>query len=420
MRSKTILFIALLLCVLNVNAQNTDGDGVWRKTIILSTLDGTTMEYLIDKDTKIIVEKPLFIIETEGTVINLELDNMQRIEYGKKFVASEDETVTISIGSSGKTSYCGDKSLDFSFSDEVKAYIATGYDEGAGIIWLTRVKDVPAGTPVLIKGKADTPYEIPVTDSKNSYYKNMFKGNTSGESVKVGETEGDFMNYYLSGKDGTFKSVNKSVNIGNNKCYLQLPGKFAPAAKGEAQKVTIAAIGKSSFAAPVDLDFTNVEGLKAFAATGFDKSTGTIWLTRVMKVQKGEGLLLKGEANKEYTIPSVEVQGEYMNMFVGNISGDKISVGEKSEDGAWTNYYLSGKDGIFKSVNKSVNIGNNKSYLQLPTEMMAKTRGAESNVSLRKLVDVETIGEYIGFGYSNDETTDISDGITPPQAVREP
>ena len=291
---------------------------------------------------------------------------------------------SITIGKSGKASYCGDKSLDFSFSDEVKAYIATGFDKDEGTIWLTRVKDVPAGVPVLIKGEANQTYQVPVTDSENSYYKNMFVGNTTGEKIQIPETDGNLVNYYLSG-DGTFKSVNKSANIGNNKCYLQLPGTFKPSETGVTQKVTIKDIGKASYAAPVDLDFTNVEGLKAFTATGYDKSTKTIWLTRVMKVQKGEGVLLKGDA-KDYEIPSAAVQSSYMNMFVGNTSGDKIQVQETSADGSMTNFYLNG-EGLFVSVNGFVNIGNNKCYLELPTSMVAvaaSTRGAEANYILEE------------------------------------
>ena len=302
----------------------------------------------------------------------------------KEIVALVDEnlgTAPITIGKSGKASYCGDKSLDFSYSDEVKAYIATGYDKDAEIIWLTRVMDVPAGVPVLIKGVAEKTYDVPVTDSENSYYKNMFKGNNSGESVKVEETDGELVNYYLSG-DGVFKSVKGYVNIGNNKCYLQLPGTFNAAVEGSAQTVKIGDSGKASYAAPVDLDFTNVEGLKAFTATGYDKSTKTIWLTRVMKAQKGEGLLLKGDP-KDYEIPSMGVQSVYMNMFIGNISGEKIQVNATSDDGTLTNYYLAG-DGTFKSVNGYVNINDKKCYLALPTSMVAvaSTRSAEENYKL--------------------------------------
>ena len=318
------------------------------------------------------------------------------------------ESTTISIGKSGKASYCGNLSLDFSFSDEIKAYIATGFDEAEGTIWLTRVKDVPAGVPVLIKGVANKTYSVAVTDSKNSFYKNMFKGNTSGEQIKVEETEGNLVNYYLSG-DGTFKKVKGYVNLGNNKCYLQLPGAFEPEEVGMDQTVTIKESGKASFAAPVDLDFTNVKGLKAFTATGYDKSTKTIWLTRVMKVQKGEGVLLKGNA-KDYEIPSVAVQSSYMNMFVGNTSGEKIRVEEKSADGSLTNYYLN-SDGSFVSVKGYVNIGDNKCYLGLPTSMVAasSTRSSEDNYLFEEAEMIKLPIDIKSIGNDGDDTTGVKE-----------
>ena len=329
-------------------------------------------------------------------------------EFNFKIVRENIKTESITIGKSGKASYCGDKSLDFSYSDEVKAYIATGFDKDEGTIWLTRVKDVPAGVPVLIKGGANKTYDVPVTDSQNSYYTNMFVGNTTGEKIQIQETDGDLVNYYLSG-DGTFKSVNKSANIGNNKCYLRLPGTFEAAATGAAQTVKIGSIGKASFAAPVDLDFTNVSGLKAFTATGYDKSTKTIWLTRVMKVQKGEGVLLKGDPNS-YEIPSAAVQSSYENMFVGNTSGNEIQVLETSEDGSQTNYYLKG-DGSFVSVKGYVNIKNNKCYLALPTSMVAvsSTRSAEDDYKFEEPEVIKLPIDFKSIGSEDDGTTGVKE-----------
>ena len=340
-------------------------------------------------------------------------EKYEQAEGWKEFknIVEMGETAAITIGKSGKASYCGDKSLDFGYSDKVKAYIATGFDKDEGTIWLTRVKDVPAGVPVLIKGDANKTYDVPVTDSQNSYYTNMFVGNTSGEKMVIQETDGDMMNYYLSG-DGTFKSVNKTANIGTNKCYLQLPGTFEAAATGETQTVKVGSIGKASFAAPVDLDFTNVDGLKAFTATGYDKSTKTIWLTRVMKVQKGEGVLLKGDPNS-YEIPSVAVQSSYENMFVGNTSGNEIQVLETSEDGSQTNYYLKG-DGSFVSVNGYVNIKNNKCYLALPTSMVAvsSTRSAEDDYKFEEPEVIKLPIEFKSIGSEGDGTTSIKN-LTP-------
>ena len=61
-------------------------DGVWRKTIIVKTFDGGTMEYLIDKNTKVKIETPNLIIETEGVVLTYELESMSQVRYGKKLV----------------------------------------------------------------------------------------------------------------------------------------------------------------------------------------------------------------------------------------------------------------------------------------------------------------------------------------------
>ena len=357
-------------------------------------------------DMELISEAEYEVIEAGDQVVTVKLEEGEATV--ETIAITESEKTPITIGKSGKASYCGDKSLDFSFSDELKAYIATGFDKDEGTIWLTRVKDVPAGVPVLIKGEANKTYDVPVTDSQNSYYTNMFVGNTTGVKMVIQERDGDMVNYYLSG-DGTFKSVNKSANIGNNKCYLQLPGTFEAAVTGATETVTVGSIGKASFAAPVDLDFTNVSGLKAFTATGYDKSTKTIWLTRVMKVQKGEGVLLKGDPNS-YEIPSVAVQSSYENMFIGNTSGDQIQVLETSEDGSQTNYYLKG-DGSFVSVNGYVNIKNNKCYLALPTSMVAvsSTRSAEDDYKFEEPEVIKLPIDFKSIGSEGDGTTGVKE-----------
>jgi len=140
--------------------------------------------------------------------------------------------------------------------------------------------------------------------------------------------------------------------------------------KTDEDEITIKDIGKTTWCSEYDLDFTNVAGIKAYTATGYDNVDKTIWLTRVMKVPAGTGLLVKGDPGT-YKIPHAEVQAYYVNMLVGNL-GDAIKIEET--DGDKTNYYLSGKDGTFVSVNGSANIGKNKAYLQLPTSVFGGTR----------------------------------------------
>ena len=98
-------------------------------------------------------------------------------------------------------------------------------------------------------------------------------------------------------------------------------------------------------------------------------------------------------------------------MFVGNTSGDKIQVQEKSEDGSQTNFYLNG-DGAFVSVNGYVNIGNNKCYLELPTSMVAvaaSTRGAEANYKFEEPEVIKLPISFRSIENDGDGTTGIKD-----------
>lgn len=364
------------------------------------------MSFLIFQSVKADDFTYLNVQKTDGTGVSLELSDLSitfsdglfmagdtqiaLTDLSKMFFSDEEmdsQAVyeSITLGDSGKTTYCSDESLDFSAIDNVKAFVATGFDKDQGIIWLTRVTKVPAETPVLLKGDANSTFEVPVLSSSlSSYYKNMLIGNL-GSSITIDETEEDgaYVNYYL--KNGEFTKVNGSATVGENKCYLRLPAAFNTAHAGSSQSVTIGSTGKATYAPSVDVDFTNVDGLKAFTATGYEKNSNTVWLTRVFRVQAGEGVLLKGDAG-DYEIPSEAVQSNYSNMFVGNISGESQDIDEN--DGDLRNYYLS--EGTFVSVNGTANIGNGKCYLQLPVSFASLTRGSQNSTDYG-LSEQETI-----------------------------
>ena len=80
------LLVMLMFFSLPVSAQQTDG--AWRTTIIIKTLDGSKAEYLIDKDTKISIEQPNLVIETDGMVLTYTLESMQQVSYGQKFIST--------------------------------------------------------------------------------------------------------------------------------------------------------------------------------------------------------------------------------------------------------------------------------------------------------------------------------------------
>ena len=96
-------------------------------------------------------------------------------------------------------------------------------------------------------------------------------------------------------------------------------------------------------------------------------------------------------------------------MFVGNTSGASVQVQETSADGSKTNFYLKG-DGTFVSVNGYVNIGNNKCYLELPTDMLAgaaSTRGAEANYILEEPEVIKLPISFRSLDNDGDGTTAI-------------
>ena len=285
----------------------------------------------------------------------------------------------VTIGGKGLTTYTSKYNLDFSgFGDEVKAYVATGYDYDTKTIWLTRVKDAPAGTALMVKGAAGKTYEVPVKQTSGSYYKNMFVGNTTGSDMALSETSDGMTNYYL--KDGEFLSVKGSANIPDGKSYLQIPTAAPTAKAGSSQTMTMNAYGFASYCGSQDLDFTDVEGLKAYAATGYDDATGIIWLTRVMRVSAGTPLLLMGAPSTEdkvssYTVPSSAVSSYYTNMLKGNTGSEDLII--NTTEGDMTNYYLKGNQLL--KVSGTANIHPGKAYMQIPTRHV--TRAEEDVVS---------------------------------------
>ncbi len=137
-----------------------------------------------------------------------------------------EDVITLTEKGKGQSTWCSKYDLNFKGVEGIKAYTATGYNVNTGLIMLTRIYDVPAGTGIMLIGNPDE-YKIPHTVSE-TYYSNMFVGVL--EATTVPETSGDYVNYYLSaGAQGVgFYRVNGSVSLKANRAYLParktLPG----------------------------------------------------------------------------------------------------------------------------------------------------------------------------------------------------
>ena len=156
--------------------------------------------------------------------------------------------------------------------------------------------------------------------------------------------------------------------------------------------VTIGQYGNATYCSPYVLDFSNVEGLKAYAATGYNKATQVVTLTRVQTAEAGLGLFLKGEPG-EYVVPVIEYSNDYtLNLLVGTLEQTTVN----STDGAMSNYKFTIAEGdaapMFYPFEDNTTLSAGKAYLQIPTAWLPTT--AQKSLSVR---------------FDDGETTDIDE-----------
>ena len=163
---------------------------------------------------------------------------------------------------------------------------------------------------------------------------------------------------------------------------------------------TLNQYGSGTYCSEYTLDFSEVQGLKAYAATGYNASTGVVTLTRVMTSQPGMGLFLKGEPG-EYTVPTLgSTDDNSLNMLVGTLENTLIN----GSDGRYYNYRYTIKDGEkspkFYRVDNGYTISAGKAYLQIP---MAWMPTEAKSIALRF---------YAGYNGTNSEEDEEDDYTT--------
>ncbi len=153
---------------------------------------------------------------------------------------------------------------------------------------------------------------------------------------------------------------------------LTITGKFEKITSEDVIK--IGESGKLWYCSKYDLDFTNNEDLKAYTATGFDTQSNSLWLSRVLDVPAGTGIMLKG-AEGEYKVKHTTGHSYYTNMFKGDAYKDmQVS----KTDGDYTNFYLNKSGQIVPFPNESVNYPAGRCYLQIPTSLLADPANTRS------------------------------------------
>ena len=367
-------------------------------------------------------------VDTETCILYVPYGSKEKYEQAEgwsdfKNIVEVGGPESITISSAKQVTYMSDKNLDFTTYPDLKAYVATGYDKSSGTIWLTRVKDVPAMTGFLLMG-AEGNYEIPVKSGEaTSYYMNLFKGTIEGTTIYT--TDGDYTNYYLSnGESGIgFYKVTKEegVKLAANRAYLPLPTEIPiVGSEGDTETIKVSVAGQVPYYNSQSLDFSSLDAkdVKAYTATGYDYTSGTIWLTRVKQVPAETGILIMAPQG-EYPVPTASVASVYANMFKGTLTGTTIQTHEMIAGEDYINYYLSnGNSGVgFYKVTKEggVKLDANRCYLPIKNKDVAGTRSAgsgQNQIVFQEADEVIGIPLMRGVGDDNDGTTNLTPALS--------
>jgi len=336
-------------------------------------------------------EGSLTATTAEGLIVTAESEQLVPDDDEASVNVTGAEKIT--INKYGQLAYSTDKALDFSTLEDVKAFVATGYDKTKGVIWLTRVKKVPANTGFLLQG-AGGDYSIPViADGSEYYYANLFEATLTGTTVKPTQ-DGKAIYYLTTDKDkdgntiiGFYRAKDndgKGTKIGANRAYLAVPADIpAVGEAGSTEAITVNKYGQVAYYSANSLDFTSLaeQGVKAYTATGYDYKKGTIYLTNVKQIPAQTGFLIMAPQGT-YDVPMASVASVYGNMFVGNLDATTIYKDATVAGQSYMNYYLTtDKDkngntiiGFYRAKEDGTGIGKNRSYLQVPALAGASAR----------------------------------------------
>ena len=163
-----------------------------------------------------------------------------------------------------------------------------------------------------------------------------------GTDVFPNETKSEGVLYVPEGTKGLYETT-RGWNFAN---IIEMePEK-------QSQVITLTA-NLQTFCSAKSLDFTGVEGLKAYIASGFSPSTGEVIMSSVNSVPAKTGLLLVGTAGQEYEVPFTETDFIYSNLFRGLIEDVEVTSG----------YVLSGNE--FVAVDDVVTVKGGEAYLNV-------------------------------------------------------
>ena len=145
-----------------------------------------------------------------------------------------DATVSVTVTDAGYATYVPSYDLNFSETD-IKAYKVKVSSKG--VATLTKIDNVPAGTPVLLYKEGGETEDIPVMTGAAAVTENDL---VAGAGAAVATIDGEYTNMILNnvgGNIGFYFAAGQTV--ATNRAYLQIATSLAPDAVGGVKALTI-------------------------------------------------------------------------------------------------------------------------------------------------------------------------------------
>ena len=158
-----------------------------------------------------------YLTSTSNSVSFARYDQFQQYNL----YVSPSEEVSVTIGSTGYSTFSSPVPLDFSGVSGLTAYVATVV--GGSSVTLSPVTTAPANTGLVLAGTANETYNIPVTASAATPASNLLVGCIVNTTVAADATSG-FNNYVLINNNGTpeFQSLkDNGATIPGGKAFLK-------------------------------------------------------------------------------------------------------------------------------------------------------------------------------------------------------
>lgn len=353
--------------------------------------------------------------DQEGGQVFVEADGTTNYSMGQVTAAvTASEGVDITVPDGKKLMMVSDKALDFTSMESkgIKAYICTGYEVvgDKNRFWLTRVNDVPANTPIMVKADAAGDYTVPFGASTYCYPKSFLSGDAT--NIVTVDYSADYKYFGVSKSSGNIGSMSsaKQPTVEAGKAFFQVPATIASNVADSKQEFTLGKGGRLATVSDYDLDFTELEaeGVKAYTVTGFDKNR-KVWMTQVSNVNAGTPFVLRGSSEQKCEVPSVAGKAAYVNMLDANTSADAVTVSPTI--GENTVYVLSLGKGTWGTLANDWSAVKGKAWMLVPTtfhnSLPAATRGNGQEITDQEAevicIEVRGIGNL-----DDDDTTGIS------------